>query len=181
MRKFDTRTLTGCALMIALQVIMARFIMPNPNVTTRISIEAVPVFIAGMLYGPIPGALVGLAGDAIGCLFSPYGFNPIFCVPPILYGLTGGFFNPEFGEKCRMWHFAVGYLPPVIIGSILYQSAALAYVYGHGAFIARFYAQLSSRVVLFAIIYALDVLVTYVICRANFLEPLMPMRGRHDD
>ncbi len=181
MRKFDTKTLTGCALMVALQVILARFAVLTPNVTTRLSIEAVPVFIAGMLYGPIPGALVGLAGDVIGCLFSPFGFNPLFCVPPILYGLTGGFFNPRFGDSCKIWHFAVGYLPPVLVGSILYQSATLAYIYGEGAFFESFIVQLSARAVQFAIIYMVDVLITYVLCRANFLAILMPRRNYYDD
>ncbi len=175
MRRFDTKTLTSCALLIALEVILARFVLPMPKETIRLSIEAVPIFIAGMLFGPVAGALVGLAGDFIGCLFSSYGFNPIFCVPPILYGVIGGFFNPVYGENCKIWHFAVGYLPPVLFGSILYQSWAMDYVYGTGLIF-----EVTSRGVRFAIIFAIDVLVTYVLCRANFLEYLMPIK-RYDE
>jgi len=179
MRRFDTRTLTGCALMIALQVILARFVLPMPNVTTRFSIEAVPIFIAGMLYGPVAGVLVGFAGDFIGCLFSSYGFNPIFSVPPMLYGLVAGFFNPTYGDKCKLWHIAVGFLPPVAIGSILYQSAALAYIYGEGAFMENFLLHLSTRSVQFAITLAIDVLIVYILCRSNALRHLIPERRNH--
>lgn len=175
MRKFQTKTLTSCALLIAIEVILARFVLPMPKETVRLSIEAVPIFIAGMLFGPVAGGLVGLAGDFIGCLFSSYGFNPIFCVPPILYGVIGGFFNPVYGEKCKIWHFFVGYLPPVLFGSVIYQSLAMDYVYGTG-----FYLELASRGIRYAIILVIDVLVTYVLCRANFLERLKPLK-RYDD
>lgn len=83
----SVRVLAGCALLTALSVVLSRLMSLIPNELTRFSIEAVPLFIAGLLFGPIPGAMAGFAADFIGCLFSPYGYNPIFCVPPILYGL----------------------------------------------------------------------------------------------
>ena len=83
----NVRTLVSCALLAAVSVVLARFIIPMPNETTRFSLEAVPIFLAGMLFGPLPGALVGFVADFVGCLFSGYGYNPMFCVPPILYGL----------------------------------------------------------------------------------------------
>lgn len=88
--RMTTKVLANCALLAALSVVLARLIVPMPNASTRFSIEAVPIFIAGMLFGPIPGALVGFTADFVGCLFSGYGYNPIFCVPPILYGLCAG-------------------------------------------------------------------------------------------
>lgn len=90
----SVRVLAGCALLTALSVVLSRLMSLIPNELTRFSIEAVPLFIAGLLFGPIPGAMAGFAADFIGCLFSPYGYNPIFCVPPILYGLCAGLFRP---------------------------------------------------------------------------------------
>ena len=57
--------------------------------------DQIPV---GQLFGvvfnadglPVAGALVGFVADFVGCLFSGYGYNPLFCVPPILYGVCGG-------------------------------------------------------------------------------------------
>ena len=80
----NVRTLVSCALLAAVSVVLARFIVPMPNETTRFSIEAVPIFLAGMLFGPLPGALVGFAADFVGCLFSGYGYNPLFCLPPCI-------------------------------------------------------------------------------------------------
>ena len=66
---WSVRSIAICALLTALSVILARLLIPMPNETTRFSIEAVPIFIAGMLFGPLPGALTGFAADFIGCLF----------------------------------------------------------------------------------------------------------------
>ena len=95
----NVRTLVSCALLAAVSVVLARFIIPMPNETTRFSLEAVPIFLAGMLFGPLPGALVGFVADFVGCLFSGYGYNPMFCVPPILYGLCAGLFQPLLVKK----------------------------------------------------------------------------------
>ena len=62
-RPFTTKTLAYCALLAALSVVLARLIIPMPNVTTRFSIEAVPIFLAGMLFGPLAGGLVGFSAE----------------------------------------------------------------------------------------------------------------------
>jgi ECF transporter S component (folate family) len=109
-------------------VVLARLIIPMPDSSTRFSIEAVPIFMAGMLFGPLAGGLVGFAADAVGTLFSGYGFNPLFCVPPIMYGVFGGIFRHYLGKKVSILRLIVALLPPIILGSILYQSFTLAYV-----------------------------------------------------
>ena len=127
-RPFTTKTLAYCALLAALSVVLARLIIPMPDESTRFSIEAVPIYMAGMLFGPLAGGLVGFAADFIGCMFSGYGFNPLFCLPPILYGVFGGIFRYYLARKISIPRLIIGFLPPIIFGSILYQSVALAYV-----------------------------------------------------
>ena len=109
----NVRTLVSCALLAAVSVVLARFIIPMPNETTRFSIEAVPIFLAGMLFGPLPGALVGFVADFVGCLFSGYGYNPMFCVPPILYGLCAGLFQPLLVKKTSILTIALSFLPAI--------------------------------------------------------------------
>ncbi len=160
-----TKQLTFCALLTAMSIILARLIIPMPNESTRFSIEAVPIFLAGMLFGPIPGALVGFAEDFIGCLFSPYGYNPIFCIPPILYGLCGGLFRPML-KKTEIWRIALAFLPAIVIGSIFIQSGALAIAFGGEAKEAYFYVKLTERSIQFAITYVLDVAVVYLLAKS---------------
>ena len=63
--KFSTKTLTTCALLTAMAVILARFVAITPSETTRISFEAVPIFLAGMLFGPVAGVLVGFVNGMV--------------------------------------------------------------------------------------------------------------------
>ena len=111
-RPFTTKTLAYCALLAALSVVLARFLIPMPNVTTRFSIEAVPIYLAGMLFGPMAGGLVGFSADLVGCLFSGYGYNPLFCLPPILYGVFGGVFRRYLAQKFSLPRLGLSFRLP---------------------------------------------------------------------
>ncbi len=172
-RRMTARTLAYCALLAAISVVLARLIIPMPNVTTRFSLEAVPIFMAGMLFGPVAGGLVGFTADAVGCLFSGFGYNPIFCVPPILYGVFGGVFRRWLGKGVTLPRLLASMLPPVIMGSILWQSAALAFIYNSkGTFQLSLIYFLSSRSLQFAITIVLDVLVIFLLFRAKIFDRL---------
>ena len=170
-RTMTTKTLAYCALLAALSVVLARLIIPMPNVTTRFSIEAVPIYLAGLLFGPMAGALVGFSSDLVGCLFSGYGYNPLFCLPPILYGVFGGLLRRWLMGKPGLPRLAVSFLPPVVLGSILWQSAALSYVYNSkGSFQASLVYFLSTRTVQFAVTLVLDVLIVYLLMKSRVFD-----------
>ena len=169
---FATRVVTHCAILIALGVIVARMISFAPSEVSRFSIESVPIFLAGAFFGPIAGALVGFATDLIGCLFSPYGFNPIFCLPPILYGICGGLGRVLLAKKVTLLRVAASLLPAVVLGSILWQSFALDLIYGSG-----FLILLGARSLQFAVVLVLDTVLLRlllggrVFTRANLWPP----------
>ena len=156
---FNTYALTVCALLTALSVVLARVLTLIPAETTRISLEAVPIVLSGLLFGPIPGAVVGFAADLIGCLFSPFGYNPIFCVPPILYGLLAGAVRRYVTDRPALLRTALAFFPAAIVGSVLWQSMALALVYGGDAKQAFFLAKLVSRSIQFALTGTVDTLI----------------------
>ena len=162
-----------CALLTALSVVLARLVIPMPNAFTRFSIEAVPIFLAGMLFGLLPGALVGFAADFIGCLFSGYGYNPIFCVPPILYGALGGALTLVVGKKTNLPALIVGFLVPVLLGSIGYQSFTLAAVYSPmESYKASVLYFLASRGIQFAVTAVVDIVVIYLLLKSRVFDRL---------
>ena len=172
-RRMSTRALAYCALLAAISVVLARLIIPMPNASTRFSIEAVPIFMAGMLFGPMSGGLVGFSADLVGCLFSGYGYNPIFCLPPILYGVFGGVFRHFLGKNVSILRLIIAFLPPIVFGSILYQSFALAFVYNSkGSIGASLIYFLSTRSVQFVVTMVLDALVIYSLFRARIFDRL---------
>lgn len=167
---FNTYALTVCALLTALSVVLARVLTLIPAETTRISLEAVPIVLSGLLFGPIPGAVVGFAADLIGCLFSPFGYNPIFCVPPILYGLLAGAVRRYVTDRPTLLRTALAFFPAAIVGSVLWQSMALALVYGGDAKQAFFLAKLVSRSIQFALTGTVDTLIVWLLLRRGALN-----------
>ena len=169
--RISTKTLAYCAMLTALSVVFARLIGLMPSESVRFSLEAVPIFLAGMLFGPLMGGCVGFAADFVGCLFSPFGYNPIFCIPPILYGVFAGLMRPLLRKRVSLWRLAIAFLLPVVLGSLLYQSAALAYMYyKDGPFFQGFVYYLSTRALQFAVTTAVDVVAIYLIFKAKLFD-----------
>lgn len=168
-----TKTVSFCALFAALSVVFARLIGLMPDAASRFSIEAVPIFLAGMFFGPLAGGMVGFVADFVGCLFSPYGYNPVFCVPAVLYGVFGGVFRYYLNKGVNPLRLFVAFLPPVTLGSLLYQSAMLSLFYfkgSRGSFLQGYLFYLSTRGIQFAIVIVLDVLLIYLLFRTNLFR-----------
>lgn len=161
------KTMVYCALLTALSIAMARLFGLMPSEFSRFSLEAIPTIIAGILFGPLPGAMVGFASDFIGCLFSPYGFNPIFCLPPILYGLCGGLFRRFLAKKLSFPRLLLTIAPAAVFGSVLWQSFALDLVYGTG-----FWVLLSTRGIQFAIVMVLEALIIHLLFKSRVFHHL---------
>ena len=168
-----TRTMAYCALLAALSVVLARLMALMPNPSTRFSIEAIPIFLAGMFFGPLAGGLVGFTADFVGCLFSPFGYNPLFCIPPILYGVFAGLFRRFLANERKPYmaiiRLVISFLPPVVLGSILYQSFALNLVYYDGA-PAQFLIFLSTRSIQFAITMVINVVVIHLLMKSKLFH-----------
>lgn len=188
-RSMTTQTLTYCAMLAALSIAFARLTGFMPSAASRYSIEQMPIFLAGMLFGPLPGALVGFVADSVGCLFSGFGYNPIFCIPPILYGLFGGLFRAYLTKGVTLPRLVISFLPPVVLGSVLYQSAALAYVYNGSTFWESFLLKLSTRGIQFSITLVVDVLLIWLLFRTGIFQrtglwqsqPSKSSKQRNDD
>ena len=162
--RMTTKTIAYCALLTALSVVLARLTGLMPNEFTRFSVEAVPMFLAGLFFGPVAGGCVGFAADFIGCLFSPFGYNPIYCIPPILYGVCGGCFRFWVAAKPSLIRLLISFLPAILFGSIGIQSCVLAFMqYGTENFIKGLIYFLSTRSVQFGIMLVVDSVLVWLL------------------
>ena len=169
-KRMATKTLAYCALLAALSVVLARLFALMPEESARFSLEAVPIYLAGVLFGPLAGGLVGFSADFVGCLFSPFGYNPLFCVPPILYGVFGGLAQRFLLKKVSISRILITLLPPIVLGSIVYQSFTLAFVYYSASFWEGLALKLSTRSVQFAVMLVLDTLALHLLFKAKIFE-----------
>ena len=73
-------------------------------------------------------------------------------------------------EKVTIPKLMLSLVLPVVLGSVLYQSAALALVYYKDNFVEGLLLKLSTRSVQYAIVYVLDVLVIYLLCKSKIFH-----------
>lgn len=166
------KVLTGAALLAAMSVVLARLLSFAPMPDTRWSLDKFPIFLAGIFFGPVAGGMVGAVADITGCLLSPYGINPILTVPAILYGVAGGAVRFWIAKKPGVLRLALAYLIPVVLGSILYQSAALAWCYNPAAFMPALWANLLARSIQFVIVGAAEIMIMYALIRTGVFTRL---------
>lgn len=84
------RFLTRLALLVALEVVLSRFLsIATPYV--KLSFAFVPLALAGMMYGPWAGAAVGGLADLMGAVLFPIGpYFPGFTLTNALKGAVFG-------------------------------------------------------------------------------------------
>lgn len=101
-----TNRLLTIALLSAISIIFTRFLSVMIPLfgfnAIRISLGDIPIMLAGILLGPLAGALVGGISDIIGSVFlSPYGYFPGFTLSAIFVGIIPGLFS-KYIEKNGM-------------------------------------------------------------------------------
>lgn len=90
MKKKSTQMLVTIALLVAMHIILSRFLSINAwNI--KIGFAFVAVFVGAYLYGPIAGAAVGGLGDFLGAILFPIGaYFPGFTLNCALTGVVMG-------------------------------------------------------------------------------------------
>ena len=179
----STRQLTFCALFAALSIVFTRLISYTPTPFQRYAINEVFIFLSGVFFGPLAGGLVGFGSDALGAiLFSPFGYNPILGIPAILYGVVGGLVRTLLAKKFSFIRLSISFLIPAITGSILVQSAAMAYVYPQfPTYMESFAYFLLTRSVQYAIISVVDILIVYWLIRSGIFAKVNVWPPRQDE
>ena len=89
-KKMDTKMLVTAAILIALQIILSRFLSINAW-NLKIGFAFVAVFVAAYFYGPAFSTVVAVISDILGALLFPSGaFFPGFTLTALLTGLLYG-------------------------------------------------------------------------------------------
>mgnify|MGYP000050096773 CR=1 FL=1 len=84
------RRLSRISLLVALMVLGAAVALPVPGTTTPLTLQLVPVLLAGGLLGPVDGPLAVLIYLALGVAGLPV-FSGLRAGPAVLFGPTGGY------------------------------------------------------------------------------------------
>lgn len=133
MRKINVRTLTTLSMLIAASIVLSRLLGFYLTESLRVSFEYFPIILAGIIFGPIAGAIVGGLSDFLGsALFSGMGFFPPLIVGPILAGLLSGLFAKYFfkNKLDQWWKHIVLVMSVDLLCNLLWGTFALSLLYG---------------------------------------------------
>ena len=96
-----TRKMTVTAMLVAVYVVLSN-LTPIKLINFKFTLEAFPVLVAGILFGPLEGLVVGGVGSLIYQLvFSGYGFTAttlLWVLPHAVNGLLAGLLSRWFKE-----------------------------------------------------------------------------------
>lgn len=95
MKKMSLKMIASISVLVALTVVLKTLSFMIGD-QMRISFYAIPLLIVGIMGGFVPGIIASIAADMIyGFFFNSYGFNPIYTVSAIFWGLAGGLLNQQ--------------------------------------------------------------------------------------
>ena len=130
---WSSRTIVMLGLMMAVTIILTRFLAINVGGWFRLSLGSVSTILTGMWFGPAAGFIAGAAADVIGLMISPSGgWLPLITlsaamwgvIPALMTGLVKGSRNRKILMICLS----------VIITSVVCQlvltTLALVSLYG---------------------------------------------------
>lgn len=135
--QITTKTMVTCALLVALQVILARFLSINTTFVV-VNFSFLAVALAGILFGPLWGMAVGGVSDLVGATLFPFGaFFPGFTLTAALVGLIyGGFLHTKDGmfRSRELWLRVTGASVCASAVRLVLNSTWLYVMYGAGLF-----------------------------------------------
>ena len=136
--KRNTVRIVAMGLLIALQVVLSRFLSINLQFL-KIGFSFIPIMFSGYLYGASGGVVVAVVSDLIGALLFPSGaFFPGFTATAALSGLIYGI---SFGGKCTTAKVVSGVITEQVVCGLLLNTWWLSLMYG-----SSFKALLLTRV-----------------------------------
>lgn len=135
----STRRIVVLALMVAANVVLSRFLSISLW-NLKIGFAFLPVALAGILFGPVAGGLVGALGDFVGAtLFPIAAYFPGFTATAFLVGWTYGFLLHKKQGNRRIF---LAVLLTEVVGSLLLNTLWISVLFG-----APFAALLPPRAV----------------------------------
>ena len=156
MSKINIKMLTSLAVLLALEIVLSRFLSISAwNI--KIGFNFVPIVLAAMCYGAIPAAAVAALGDFLGATLFPIG--PYFPGFTLTAALTGALFGLLLYRKNNVVNSVAAVLLAQFVLSLLLNTYWIHLLYG-----APFQELLVTRVAQTGILSVLQLVTIRALC-----------------
>lgn len=157
----NTQTLAIMGLLIALNVVLSRFLSINTQIV-KIGFTFVTLFMAGHLFGPVKGAIVGGLGDFIGAIllpFASYFFG--FTLTAMICGFVWGLFTHKQASFTKI---LIAISINQLICSLIINTYWIHYLYG-----SPFNILLTARISQTLILIPIEITICYAFSKFTHL------------
>ena len=186
---FSVRNLVMMALLVAIQIILARYLSIQSE-TFRISFETIPLALAGMWLGPLSGIIVAFVADLLGTLLSGIGvpFMPLSLGPMFFAWFCGVsakyVFRSSLAETRDAWKVLLTTLLAGVLNSLVIRVATftwyqIAVMGTEGSFWTLAWINFLSRLVTKPLTIVISALLIFAINRAAYrpvISRIVPQR-----
>lgn len=128
-RTSSIRLTATLAVFSAIGIVLGKLLAFNITEFMRFSLENLTIILAGILFGPICGAAVGIVQDLVGCLLVGYAINPIITLGCAATGCVAGIITRSAKERTSVPSVLLSVFGAHLIGSVIIKSAGLALFY----------------------------------------------------
>lgn len=162
----NPRALCLAALLAAMSLILGKFLqIPTPFAEfVRISFENLPVILAGIVLGPLAGAMTGAVADLVGCLAYGYSINPLITLGAASVGFVAGMFGFLLARAPLLLRISLSAITAHLVGSVGIKTAGIAAWY-----LAKYdlgYMELTLwRLLNYTMIAVLEIAILYALLR----------------
>lgn len=160
--RFTPRTMAILSILLALEVIIARFGTIRPSESIKLSLDFIPVVVAAILFGPVPAVIMSILADVLGAFLFPVGpFFPGFTLTAAVTGLIYGLLLHKSQSFPRVL-IAVGLQQAVC--SLLLNTFWLHVLYG-----LPYLPTMAARLIQFALMIALQLTLIPIISKTTHI------------
>lgn len=124
--------MVAVSLLVAMSIVCGKYLAFGVGNVLRFSFENLPIMLAGMLFGPVVGAVAGVAADLIGCVMVGYAINPVVTAGAATIGfLSGGvwYITSKKLSLGAMWRVILSVSSAHIVGSVIVKTLGLSAFY----------------------------------------------------
>ncbi len=163
------------AMLAAISIICGKYLAIRGGDVMRFSLENMPIIFAGIAFGPVAGAIVGVVADLIGCLMVVYPINPLVTIGAAVIGAVSGIV-PLILKKINLsehWITAITVAAAHLLGSVVIKTFGLAVYYDMPFFVLMLWRALN-----YLIVGSLDGAVVYLLMRNKGIKMQIKELGK---
>ena len=161
----NLRLLAVSAFLAALSIICGKYLALSLGNVLRFSFENLPILLAGMMFGPVAGALVGAVADLVGCLMVGYTVNPLVTLGAVCVGVLGGLLFRLTKKLPLLWQTCITVILTHLVASVIIKTFGLAAYYD-----MPFHVLLLYRLLNYAIVGVAEWLLLYTVLKNKALR-----------